>query len=89
MINGAAFLAWVKLVLVPQLKPGDVVVVDNLKSHKLAGVYESIETQGSQVRYLSPYSLDFNPIEQVFSKINALLRATGGAPQRCPVLGHR
>ena len=76
-INGAAFLAWVKQELTPQLKPGDVVVMDNLKPHKVAGVCEAIEAQGAQVRYLPPYSPEFNPIEQVFSKIKTLLRAAG------------
>lgn len=76
-INGTAFLAWVKQELVPQLKPGDVVVMDNLQLHKVAGVCEAIEAQGAQVRYLPPYSPEFNPIEQVFAKIKTLLRAAG------------
>ena len=76
-INGTAFLAWVKQELVPQLKPGDVVVMDNLQPHKVAGVCEAIEAQGAQVRYLPPYSPEFNPIEQVFAKIKTLLRAAG------------
>ena len=80
-INGTAFLAWVKQELVPQLKPGDVVVMDNLQSHKVAGVCEAIEAQGAQVRYLPPYSPEFNPIEQVFAKIKTLLRATGARTQ--------
>ena len=76
-INRTAFLAWVKQELVPQLKPGDVVVMDNLQPHKVAGVCEAIEAQGAQVRYLPPYSPEFNPIEQVFAKIKTLLRASG------------
>lgn len=76
-INGAAFLAWIKQELAPQLKPGDVVVLDNLKSHKVAGVCEAIEERGAVVMYLPPYSPEFNPIEQVFSKIKTLLRAAG------------
>jgi transposase len=80
-INGAAFLAWVKQELAPQLKPGDVVVMDNLKPHKVAGICEAIEARGAQVRYLPPYSPEFNPIEQVFSKIKTLLRAAGARSQ--------
>lgn len=73
-INGQAFRAWVEQMLAPQLRPGDIVVMDNLGSHKVAGVCEAIEAAGAQVRYLPPYSPDFNPIEQVFAKMKALLR---------------
>lgn len=75
-INGAAFVAWIEQMLVPELRPGDIVVMDNLASHKVAGVQEAIESAGAQVRYLPPYSPDFNPIEQVFSKLKTLLRKT-------------
>ena len=73
-INGEAFLAWVEQFLAPELKAGDVVVMDNLASHKVAGVREAIEAKGASVRYLPPYSPDLNPIEQVFAKLKALLR---------------
>jgi transposase len=73
-INGASFLAYVQQVLVPTLKPGDIVILDNLSSHKVAGVREAIETAGAELRYLPPYSPDLNPIEQMFAKLKALLR---------------
>ena len=73
-INGAAFGAWVAQFLVPELLTGDTVVMDNLSSHKVAGVREAIEAAGATLRYLPPYSPDYNPIEQVFAKLKALLR---------------
>lgn len=73
-INGEIFLAYVQQHLAPTLKPGDLVVMDNLSSHKVVGVKEAIETVGASVAYLPPYSPDFNPIEQVFSKLKGLLR---------------
>jgi transposase len=73
-INGAVFLAYVHQVLVPTLKPSDIVVMDNLGSHKVSGVREAIEAAGATVVYLPAYSPDFNPIEQAFSKLKALLR---------------
>ncbi len=73
-INGRAFQAYVDQVLVPELRPGDVVIMDNLGSHKGAGVRASIETAGASLLYLPPYSPDFNPIENAFSKLKALLR---------------
>lgn len=73
-INGASFLAYVQQVLVPTLTPGDIVILDNLSSHKVAGVREAIETAGAELRYLPPYSPDLNPIEQMFAKLKALLR---------------
>lgn len=75
-INGAAFLAWVRQFLVPELRPGDIVVMDNLGSHKRAGVAAAITVTGAQLRYLPPYSPDYNPIEQVFAKLKTLLRKT-------------
>ena len=62
--------------LVPELVGGDIVVMDNLSSHKVAGVKVAIEGAGAALRYLPPYSPDFNPIEQVFSKLKTLLRST-------------
>jgi transposase len=73
-VNGDIFLAYVRQVLAPTLKPGDIVVMDNLSSHKVAGVRAAIEAVGAELRYLPPYSPDLNPIEQVFAKLKALLR---------------
>ena len=75
-INGQAFAAWVEQFLVPALRAGDVVVMDNLSSHKVAGIKPAIEAAGAALRYLPPYSPDFNPIEQVFAKLKAMLRST-------------
>jgi transposase len=73
-INREAFLAYVDQVLAPELQPGDVVIMDNLSSHKGADVRELIEAAGATLRFLPPYSPDFNPIEQAFSKLKAHLR---------------
>ncbi len=76
-VNGDVFEAFVEQVLVPQLKPGDIVVMDNLSSHKRARICQLIEEQQAELRYLPPYSPDLNPIEMVFSKIKQLLRTLG------------
>lgn len=76
-VNGALFLAYVRQQLVPTLGAGDIVVLDNLSAHKVAGVREAIESAGAHVWYLPPYSPDLNPIETVFSKFKALLRTAG------------
>ncbi len=73
-INGPLFQAWVEQHLVKVLRPGDVVVMDNLSSHKGTGVVAAIEAVGATVRYLPPYSPDLNPIELAFSKFKKLLR---------------
>ena len=73
-MNGEAFRAWVRQMLAPSLSPGDVVVMDNLPAHKVGGVREAIEARGARLLYLPPYSPDFNPIEQAFVKLKALLR---------------
>lgn len=73
-MNGTIFRAYVEQVLAPTLRPGDIVVMDNLGSHKVAGVREAIEAAGASLRYLPPYSPDFNPIEQAIAKLKALLR---------------
>lgn len=73
-INGQVFKAWVEQHLVRELQPGDIVVMDNLSSHKVKGVVEAIEAAGASVRYLPPYSPDLNPIELAFSKFKKLLR---------------
>ena len=73
-MNGEVFLAYVEQVLAPSLKPGDIVVLDNLSAHKVPGVRETIQAAGAALLYLPPYSPDFNPIEQLFAKLKALLR---------------
>jgi transposase len=74
-MDGKAFLAYVQQVLVPTLRDGDLVVMDNLASHKRVGVRESIEAAGARLLYLPPYSPDLNPIELAFSKLKWLLRS--------------
>ena len=74
VINGELFLAYIEQVLVDILREGDIVVLDNLSSHKVAGVKVAIESVGAQVAYLPPYSPDFNPIENVFAKLKSLVR---------------
>jgi transposase len=73
-MNRSAFLAYVGQVLVPELKRGDVVILDNLPAHKGSRVREAIEAAGASLLYLPPYSPDFNPIENAFAKLKALLR---------------
>ncbi|WP_262535638.1 IS630 family transposase [Agrobacterium tumefaciens] len=74
-MNGNVFLAYVEQVLSPTLQTGDVVVMDNLPAHKAAGVRDAIERAGAKLMFLPPYSPDFNPIENAFSKLKAMLRA--------------
>jgi transposase len=76
-MDGVCFLAYVEQFLVPTLQPGDLVVMDNLSSHKQQGVLEAIRAVGADVLYLPPYSPDFNPIEKLFSKLKTLLRMSG------------
>ena len=73
-INGQSFLAWVDQFLVPSLSPGDIVVMDNLASHKGIAVRAALRSAGAKLFFLPPYSPDLNPIEQVFAKLKALLR---------------
>jgi transposase len=73
-INREAFEAYVAHVLVPELRPGDIVIMDNLSSHKGPRVRQLIETAGARLLYLPPYSPDLNPIEKAFAKLKALLR---------------
>ena len=73
-MNGECFRAYIEQFVVPILRPGDIVVMDNLASHKVAGIRKAIEAAGAELRYLPPYSPDFNPIEQFFAKLKALLR---------------
>jgi transposase len=73
-MNGPMFLAYVKQCLVPTLKRGDIVAMDNLPAHKVVGVEEAVEAAGATLLYLPPYSPDLNPIELAFSKLKAHLR---------------
>lgn len=73
-MNGPAFLAYVEQMLAPTLRQGDTVIMDNLPSHKVAGVRAAIVAKGARLLLLPPYSPDFNPIENAFSKLKALLR---------------
>ena len=73
-LNGDLFRAYVTQWLAPSLKPGDIVIMDNLSSHKVSGVIEAIEATGASVMFLPPYSPDLNPIERMGSKIKAILR---------------
>jgi transposase len=73
-INGETFRAWVEQFLAPTLRPGDIVIMDNLASHKVDGIRQAIEATGASLRYLPPYSPDLNPIEQFFAKLKAYLR---------------
>jgi transposase len=73
--DGDVFLAYLEQVLCPRLRPGQVVIMDNLAAHKVAGVRERIEATGASLVYLPPYSPDFNPIEQAWSKVKQRLRS--------------
>lgn len=73
-MNGPAFLAYAEQVLAPELRPGDIVIMDNLPAHKISSVRDAIEKIGARLLFLPPYSPDFNPIEMAFSKLKALLR---------------
>lgn len=73
-MDGEMFLAWVQQFLCPALQPGDLVIMDNLSSHKVTGIQRAITTAGATLLYLPPYSPDLNPIEMFFAKLKALLR---------------
>ena len=73
-MNGRAFLVYVEKILAPELRPGDIVVMDNLAAHKVQGVRALIEAAGAHLLYLPPYSPDLNPIEMAFAKLKAHLR---------------
>ena len=85
-MHGTAFRAYVEQVLVPEIRPGDIVVMDNLPAHKVAGIREAIEAAGARLLYLPPYSPDFNPIEMAFAKLKAHLRKA--AARTIPDLWH-
>lgn len=80
--DGDVFRVFVHKVLVPQLRPGDVVVWDNLRAHQVAGVSEAVSATGAELHCLPPYSPDYNPIEQAWSKIKTFLRAAGARTRR-------
>jgi transposase len=73
--DGDVFLAYLEQVLCPQLQAGQVVIMDNLRAHKVEGVRENIEARGARLVYLPPYSPDFNPIEQIWAKVKQSLRS--------------
>ena len=73
-MNGAVFKAWVEQMLAPELRPGDIVIMDNLAAHNVDGIEKAIRLRQAELRYLPPYSPDLNPIEQAFAKLKALLR---------------
>ena len=79
-INGDWFEAYVTKVLVPELRAGDIVIMDNLSSHKRLAVKEKIEAAGATLRFLPPYSPDFNPIEKAFSRLKACCAKPASAP---------
>jgi len=81
-MTGTAFRAYVEQFLAPALTPGDVVVLDNLAAHKVAGVRQALAAAGASLLYLPPYSPDLNPIEQLFAKFKALLRKAATPPRR-------
>jgi hypothetical protein len=85
-INGPAFRAWVEQFLVPELRPSDIVVMDNLSAHKVAGVRVAIEQAGAQVKYLPPYSPDYNPIKPSVCQAQSDA-ATSASPNRRRPLG--
>ena len=80
-MNGEAFLAYTEQMLAPCLQPGDVLVMDNLPAHKVAGVAEAVRQAGASVLYLPAYSPDLNPIEQVFAKLKTHLRKAAARTQ--------
>jgi transposase len=90
-INGESFLAYVEQVLVPTLETGDIVVIDNLGSHKAKAVRRALRAVGAKLFFLPPYSPDLNPIEKVFAKLKGALRKTqartidGGGDSPCPI----
>jgi len=73
-LNGDIFQVYIAQLLAPSLKPGDIVIMDNLSSHKVSGIIQTIEAVGASVMFLPPYSPDLNPIELMWSKIKAILR---------------
>jgi transposase len=89
-MDADAFRAYVAGVLVPELRTGDIVIMDNLATHKVDGVRQAIEEAGGRILYLPPYSPDFNPIEKAFAKLKALLRKAAARTRDDPwdAIGH-
>lgn len=85
-LNGEVFAAYVRQHLAPQLRPGDILVLDNLRTHKVKAAADAVHAADASVLYLPPYSPDFNPIERVFSKIKTELRRR--EPRTIPALEH-
>jgi len=85
-MNGEMFLAWVAQGLAPTLQKGDLVIMDNLATHKIRGIREALEAAGARLLYLPPYSPDFNPIENMWSKIKQLLRSQAPRTERALLL---
>jgi transposase len=88
-MNGNAFLAYAEQVLAPELRPGDIVVMDNLPAHRIGGVREAIEKAGARLLFLPPYSPDFNPIEMAFSKLKAAAEKSRSPGHRRTLVRHR
>ncbi len=88
-MNRCIFDAYIETQLAPALKPGDVVIMDNLAAHKSPKAEAAIRAKGAWVLFLPPYSPDLNPIEMAFAKLKALLRGKGYQNHRCPLEGHR
>lgn len=80
-MNGEMFLAWVQRGLAPSLREAGLVIMDNLATHKVRGVQQAIEATGARLRYLPPYSPDFNPIENMWSKVKQILRSAAPRTQ--------
>lgn len=80
-MDGQVFLAWVRQFLCPTLSPGDIVIADNLASHKVTGVAQAIAARGASILYLPPYSPDLNPIEKMWSKVKEFLRSSKARSQ--------
>jgi transposase len=88
-INGQRFCAWVEQALARTLRPGDLVIMDNLGAHKVQGVRDAIGARGARLLYLPPYSPDLNPIEQLFAKLKALTSERRNPNRRGPLARHR
>ncbi len=82
-MDGDAFVTWCEQMLAPALRPGDIVVMDNLPVHKVVGAQRAIEAAGASLLFLPPYSPDFNPIEMAFSKLKANVRKAAARTVEC------
>jgi len=86
--DGPLFLTFLRRVLCPQLRPGDIAVLDNLAAHRIAGVAETLTEVGATLRYLPPYSPDYNPMELAWSKVKTLLRSRAARTCAKPWVRH-